>query len=117
MQFFAPSLKQHILLGQYDLAHIMQNHLGQKEGKSFFTKDPLTIIRDAARKIDVEYFRTVRKEKVFGLYDMGNEIGYDPKQNCWCTKLVLVLVERNKKKRIITAYPAWRCPRDSELCR
>ena len=117
MQVFAPSLKQNIILGEYDLNHIMQNHLGQKEGKSFFTNDPVAIIKKAASKRDAKYFRTQKNEKILGLYDMENEIGYDPKQARWCRKLILVLVESNKKKRIITAYPAWRSPIHSQLRR
>ena len=115
MQFFAPSLKQDILLGEYDLTHIMQNHLGQKEDKSYFTHDPVSVIQNAAGKIDAIYYQTPKNEKVLGLYDMKKPIGYDPMKARWCRKLVLVLVECNKKKRIITAYPAWRPPRQSQL--
>ena len=117
MQVFSPSLKQDILLGEYDLTHIMQNHLGQKEGKSFFTIDPVAIIINAASKRDAKYFLTHKKEKILGLYEMEKQIGYDPKQERWCKKLVLVLVECNKKKRIITAYPAWRSPRHLQIRR
>ena len=108
MMFFAESIQEQLLLFPNHLKHIEENHLGLMGDKSFFIKDPVSIIMKATLKSDAKFVSTKHKKRMLGMVQLEDYIGYDPRRRRWCNKLLLIIVSSKKTKKIITAYPVCR---------